>query len=322
MSSCALRYWIVLLSFSCSTPAFAQTYPDKPVKFLATSVAGGGPDRVIRVVGEKLNKLWGVPVVIENRPGGTGTIATQAVARSAPDGYTALFTVVTFIQAPALLASVPYDMNRDFSPVTLVTYAPVILAVKADSPYRTLADLLAKARSGATVSYGSIGIGTSHHIYGETLAIDAKARLLHVPYKGETPAIADVMGGQIDSAFTSIGAALPLIAGAKLRALALVTPKRMAVLPDVPTFGELGFPRLGTVGWFGVLVPSATPKEVVRKLSADINRIVQQPDEAAALRQMGFEPVGTTPEQFGEFLRSEYGKWERMIREAGIKAEG
>ena len=308
----------------CGWPmaALAQAYPERPVKFVATSVAGGGPDIVIRLVGEKLSKLWGVPAIVENRPGGTGTIATQAVMRSAPDGYTVLFTVVTLIQAPVLLAKVPYDLNRDFVPVTLVTYAPVILAVKADSPYHTLSDLLSKARAGASpISYGTIGVGTSHHIYGETLKLAAKANLLHVPYKGETPALADLLGGQIDSAFTSVGAALRMIKTGKIRALAIIGTTRSSVLPDVPTFPELGFPALSAVGWFGALVPSGTPKQIVRKLSADISRTVQQPEVAGALRDMGFEPMGMTPEKFAEFLRSEYVKWERMIRDAGIKGD-
>lgn len=315
----------LLLIYFCVWPisALAQPYPEKPVKFIATSVPGGGPDVVIRLVGDRLNKLWGVPVIVENRPGGTGTIATQAVARSAPDGYTVLFTVVTLIQAPVLLPKVPYDLDRDFIPVTLVTYAPVTLVVRADSPYRTLSDLLSKARGvTAPVSYGTIGMGTSHHIYGETLTRAAKANLLHVPYKGETPALSDLLGGQVESVFTSVGAALPLVSAGKIRALALVTPARSPVLPDVPTFTEMGFPGLSTVGWFGVLVPSGTSRDIVKKLSADINRVIQQPEVMSLLRQRGFEPVGTTPEQFAEFLRSETVKWERLIREAGIKGGG
>ena len=299
-----------------------QAYPERPVKFVVTSVPGGGPDRVIRILADRLNKLWSIPVIVENRPGGTGTIATQAVARSAPDGYTVLFTVVTFIQAPVLLPSVPYDYERDFVPVTLVTYAPVTLVVRADSPYRTLPDLLSGARNAAApVSYGTIGMGTSHHIYGETLTRAAKANLLHVPYKGETPALSDLLGGQVQSVFTSVGAALPLVSAGKIRALALVTPARSPVLPEVPTFAELGFPGLSTVGWFGVLVPSGTSRDIVKKLSADISRTIRQPELTGLLRDMGFEPVGTTPEQFGEFLRSEYGKWERMIREAGLRGD-
>ena len=225
---------LVLIHFSAwPLAAFAQAYPERPVRFVVTSVPGGGPDRVIRVLADRLNKLWSVPVIVENRPGGTGTIATQAVARSAPDGYTALFTVVTFIQAPMLLAKVPYDFERDFVPVSLVTYAPVVLVVRADSPYRTLPDLLAKSRNAtAPISYGTIGMGTSHHIYGETLTRAAKANLLHVPYKGETPALSDLLGGQVQSVFTSVGAALPLVSAGKIRALALVTPARSPVVPD------------------------------------------------------------------------------------------
>jgi tripartite-type tricarboxylate transporter receptor subunit TctC len=312
---------LACLGMACGPlAASAQVYPDRPVRFIVTSVPGGGPDIVIRMVADRLTKLWGVPAIVENRPGGTGTIATQAVVRSAPDGYTALFTVVTLIQAPVLLPKVPYDLERDFVPVTLVTQAPVILAVKADSPFRTLPELLSKARTASSpVSYGTIGNGTSHHIYGETLTRAAKANLLHVPYKGETPALADLLGGQIDSAFTSIGAALRMLNAGKIRALAVIGSKRSAVLPGVPTFPELGFGALTPVGWFGVLVPSGTPREIVRKLSIDISRTVQQADVAGALREMGFEPVGNTPEEYAEFLRSEYVKWEGMIRNAGIK---
>lgn len=321
--SCRNILLALVLIGSCGwaiTP-FAQTYPARPVKFVLPGPPGGGPDRVIRLVGEKLNKLWGVPVIVDNRPGGTGMIGAEAVARSASDGYTVLFTFTALVQAPALFSKVPYNLDRDFIPVSLVANAPVFLSVKADSPYRTLPDLLSAARNAAApLSYGTFGTGSSYHIYGETLARAAKVHLLHVPYKGEALALADLLGGQIQSSFVSVGTGSPQVRAGKIRALALVAATRSPVLPDVPTFPELGFPALDAVGWFGALVPSGTSKEIVSKLSTDINRTIQQPELANVLREMGFEPVGTTPEQFAKLLHSDSIKWGRMIREAGIKA--
>jgi tripartite-type tricarboxylate transporter receptor subunit TctC len=298
----------------------AQDYPARPFKFIVTVSAGGGADSVARLLGTKLTTMWSQPVVVENRLGATGMIGAEAVAKSPSDGYTALFASTSFIQAPALFPSAPYGIEQDFAPVSQVVGLAVVLVVGANSPYRSLQDYLTAARqSGKSINYGSIGIGSSMHIYGETLAKDASARLVHVPYRGEAPSITDTVAGHLDSSFISVASGAPLIASGKLRPLAVVGKTRSPVLPDVPSFVELGYSRLDLLGWYGVLVPAATPKAVITKLSADIAIIVRQPDVAAIIRDGGNVPVGSTPEDFGALLRGDFAKWKQLVQDAGIK---
>ncbi|HUQ74130.1 MAG TPA: tripartite tricarboxylate transporter substrate binding protein [Burkholderiales bacterium] len=315
-----IRYLFLLLLMG-SSAAMAQAYPSKTVKFVMPAAAGSSPDRVSRLLAEKLGVLWNAPVIVENRPGATGTVGSEYVMRSAPDGHTALFAFTSVIQAPALMPKVPYDIEKDFAAVSLVAYAAVALAVRADSPYRTLADLLAAARNpAAPLAYGTFGAGSTYHIYGETLARAAKAHMVMVPYKGEALAMTDLLGGQIPSTWASIGLASPHVQSGRVRALAVAHTRRSPALPDVPTFTELGYPQLGTVSWFGVLVPAATPRAVVEKLSADINRVMALPEVAEPLARIGIEPAGTTPERFAEVLRVDAPKWRQMIQDAGITA--
>jgi tripartite-type tricarboxylate transporter receptor subunit TctC len=196
----------------------------------------------------------------------------------------------------------------------------VVLVVGADSPYRTLQEYLAAAKQGGkSINYGSIGIGSSMHVYGETLAKDSGARLVHVPYRGEAPSITDTVAGHLDSSFISVASGAPLIASGKLRPLAVIGKNRTRVLPDVPSFVELGFPRLDLLGYYGVLVPAATPKPIVAKLSADLASAVRQPDVSKSIRDGGNDPVGSSAEEFGALLRSDFAKWKQLIQEAGIK---
>lgn len=311
----------ILLGAAAGTPVAAQEYPAKTVKFVLPSAAGSAPDRVVRMLGDRLGAAWGVPVIVENRPGGTGTVGTEYVVRSAPDGHTALFAFTSVIQAPALLPKVSFDIEKDLQAVSLVARTPIVLAVRADSPFRTLADFVNAAKSGAAISYGTFGNGSSYHVYGETLKRDAGIALIHVPYKGEALALTDLLGGQISSSFGSVGLTSPHIRSGRIRALGVVAPARSPALPGVPTFAEQGYPRLDVVGWFGVLVPAATPRAIVDKLSADINRALAREDISGPLRESGIEPVGTAPEQYAQVLRTDTAKWRQMILEAGIKAD-
>lgn len=303
--------------------AIAQDYPSKTVKFVLPSAPGSSPDRVVRLLADRLGAVWGVPAIVENRPGGTGTVGSEYVARSAPDGHTALFAFTSVIQAPALLPKVPYDIERDFAPVSLVAFAPFVVAVRADSPFATLADYLAAGRNPATpVSYGTFGNGSTYHIIAETLRRAARANFIHVPYKGEALALTDLLGGQLQSSWASVGLISAHVRGGKVRALAVAAPARSKALPEVPTFSELGYPRIGTtLSWFGVLLPAGTPRAIVDKLSADVNRIVARSDVSAALANSGIEPAGTSPEGFAEVLRVDTPKWKQMIQDAGIKAD-
>jgi tripartite-type tricarboxylate transporter receptor subunit TctC len=312
---------VATCALAASGAVLAQSFPSKAVKFVMPAAPGSSPDRVSRLMAQRLGTLWGVPVIVENRPGGTGTVGSEYVMRSAPDGYTALFAFTSVIQAPALLPKVPYDIEKDFAPVSLVAYAPVTLSVRADSPFRTLADLLAAAKNPASpVSYGTFGIGSTFHIYGETLRRAANVHMVMIPYKGEALALTDLLGGQIQATWASLGLISPHVAAGRVRALAIAQPARSKVIPDVPTFSELGFPQVGTVTWFGVLLPAATPHSIVQKMSTDINRVLAQPEVANALTQTGIEPAGTTPERFAEVLKIDSVKWRQMILEAGITA--
>lgn len=300
--------------------ALAQDLPARPFRFVVTVSAGGGADSVARLLATKLAAIWNQPVVVENRLGATGMIGAEAVAKSPADGATALFASTSFIQAPALFPNALYDIERDFAPVSQVVGLAVVLVVGADSPYRTLQDYLAAARQdGKSINYGSIGIGSSMHIYGETLAKDGKAHLVHVPYRGEAPSITDTVAGHLDSSFISVASGAPLIASGKLRPLAVIGKTRSPVLPDVPCFVELGFPRLDLLGWYGLLVPATVPKPIIARMSADIAAVVRQPDFAATIRDGGNVPVGSTPEEFGALVHGDFAKWKQLVQEAGIK---
>jgi tripartite-type tricarboxylate transporter receptor subunit TctC len=302
--------------------AVAQGYPTKAVKFVMPAAPGSSPDRVSRLLAERLRATWGVAVLVENRPGATGTVGSEYVMRSDPDGYTALFAFTSVVQAPALLPRVPYDIEKDFAPVSLVAYAPVALAVRADSPYRTLGDLLAAAKNAsAPVSYGTFGNGSTFHILGETLRRAAGAHFVHVPYKGEALSFTDLLGGQIQSSWNSVGLLSSHVRAGKARVLAVAHASRTSALPEAPTFAELGYPQVSAALWFGVLVPGATPRPVVERMNADINAVFAQEAVAKTLRDTGIEPAGTTPERFAEVLRADAAKWKQMIREAGITLE-
>ena len=312
---------LVVAALAAST-ALAQPYPSKTVKLVMPAAAGSSPDRVSRLLADRLRAAWGVPVVVENKPGGTGTIGSEFVMRSDPDGHTALFAFTSVVQAPALLPKVPYEIEKDFAAVSLVAYAPVALAVRTDSPFRTLQDLLAAAKNPATpVSYGTFGNGSTFHILGETLRRAAGVHFIHVPYKGEALSFTDLLGGQIQSSWNSVGLLSSQVRGGKARILAVAHARRTSAAPEAPTFTELGYPQLSATLWFGVLVPAATPRAVVQKMNADINAVFADEAVAKGLRDTGIEPAGTTPEYFQEVLRADAAKWKQMIRDAGITLE-
>lgn len=310
------------------TVGFAQAdrpadFPQRPVTLVVPGPAGGGTDLVARSIGDLLATKWGQPVLVDNKPGATGMIGAESVARGDASGHRLLFAFTALVQAPAVFAKVPYDLERDFSPVMQVANAPVFLAVRADSPIRSLADYVAAAKNRAKpISFGSFGAGSSYHIYGEALKRAKHLELLHVPYKGEALALQDLLGGAIDSTFISVGAGGPHVRGGKIRALAVVGPTRSSVLPDVPTFHEAGVQGLDAVGWFGVLAPSGTPAAVVQKLARDFKAAMQDKAVSTRLRELGFEPVAESdPARFKAFLHAEAASWKKLIAETGVKPE-
>lgn len=305
--------------------ASAQAWPAKPVKIIMPSLPAGSPDRVTRMVADKLSVRWGQPVVIEYKPGATTVIGTELAARAPADGYTLLSTFTSFVQAPALMANVPWDPLRDFVPIVQFIRSEVVLLVKSDSPWQTLPQFIAAAKTaqaaGAPLNYASFGNASSFHIYGEALKRGAGIDLTHIPYKGEAASIVDLIGGQVVSSFNSIGTAMPHLKSGRVRALALVGAVRSKVLPEVPTFGEAGVPKLDTSGWFGMVAPAGTPRAIVDKIAADTQAVLALPEIADALRGQGLEPTGLGADAFAKFIREDLVRWKTMASELGIRAE-
>lgn len=317
----------IALAWSAGT-SVAQTpapWPTKPVKIIMPSLPAGSPDRVTRMVAEKLSVRWGQPVVVEYKPGATTVIGTDFVARAPADGYTLLSTFTSLVQAPALLPKVPWDAERDFTPIVQLIRSEVILLVRSDSPYKTLSEFIAGAKTakanGAPLNYASFGNASSFHIYGEALKRGAGIDLTHIPYKGESASIVDLIGGQVVSSFNSIGTAMPHIKSGRVRPLALVGSVRSKVLPDVPTFSEAGVAKLDTSGWFGMLAPAGTPRSIVDKIANDTAQILALPEVTETLRGQGLEPTGLGPDAFARFLHEDLLRWKSLTQELGIKAD-
>lgn len=310
----------VLLTTAPAFVAAQQAWPAKPVKLVVPSPAGGSPDRVTRMVAERLSKKWGQPVIVDNKAGATSMIGTDLVAKSPADGYTFLSTFTSFVQVPGLFKKIPYDTERDLVAVTQMVGVETVFLVRADSPYKTMREFVTAAKTAKPpFSYGTFGSGSSFHIYGEKLSKATGMEMIHVPYKGESASTSDLLGGQLTSAFASIGTSLPFIKAGKLRALGIIMPQRSKVLPDVPTFTELGAAPPDVGGWFGILAPAGTPAPIVQKVSADIREILEQPDVVAILREQGLEPVGSTPEAFAARIRGDLGRWKTLLPEVGIQ---
>jgi tripartite-type tricarboxylate transporter receptor subunit TctC len=307
---------------SAQSPA---PWPTKPVKIIMPSLPAGSPDRVTRMVADKLSVKWGQPVVVEYKPGATTVIGTDFVARAPADGYTLLSTFTSLVQAPALLPKVPWDAERDFVPIVQFIRSEVVLLVRSDSPYKTIGDFIAGAKlakaQGAPLNYASFGNASSFHIYGEALKRGAGIDLTHIPYKGEAASIIDLLGGQVVSSFNSIGTAMPHIKAGKVRALALVGTVRSKVLPEVPTFGEAGVAKLDTSGWFGMLAPAGTPRYIVDKIATDTAHILALPEVVDSLRGQGLEPTGPGPDAFARFAHEDLLRRKSLTQELGIKAD-
>ena len=305
--------------------AAAQVWPAKPVKIILPSLPAGSPDRVTRLIADKLSVRWGQPVVMDYRPGATTVIGTEVAARAPADGYTLLSTFTSFVQAPALLAKVPWDPERDFVPVVQLIRSEVVLLVRGESPWKTLPEFIAAAKAakaaGASLNYASFGNASSFHIYGEALKRGAAIDLTHIPYKGEAASITDLIGGQVTSSFNSIGTAMPHLKSGRVRALALVGAVRSKVLPEVPTFAEAGVGKLDASGWFGMFAPAGTPRAIVEKVALDVAQVLALPEIADNLRGQGLEPTGLGPEAFARFIREDLVRWKTLTQELGIRAD-
>jgi tripartite-type tricarboxylate transporter receptor subunit TctC len=312
----------LLSSAAALAQAPAQSYPNRALKFIVPYPAGGSTDIIGRMLGARLSEAWGQPVVVENRTGASGIIGNDFVAKSPADGYTVLIGITAMIQSAYTHAKLPYDPFKDFAPVAEIARSADLFVVATSVPANNLKEFVALAKANPkTYSYGSYGNATSSHIHGEMFNMQAGLELAHVPYKGAAPMINDLFGGQINTAFVDVGSARSHLASGRFKVLALTGTDRFKFLPDVPTFGEAGYPGFEPRGWFGMLLPAATPADVVKKLSAEIGRIIRLPDVAARLNDMGLVAVGSSPDEFAAMIKSDAPEWGKVIKGARIKIE-
>ncbi|MDB5805282.1 MAG: LacI family transcriptional regulator [Betaproteobacteria bacterium] len=311
-----------LASVLAANGAQAQTFPDKPVHIVVPLAAGGAVDAVARTLGQKLTQQLGQPVIIDNKPGANGNIGAEAVAKSAPDGYTILMAIPAVTTNQSLYAKLPYDTFKDFAPVARLGGAPLILVVGADSPYKTFAELLAALRANpGKFSYGSSGNGSSQHLAGELFKASAKVDALHVPYKGGAPAVTDLIGGQLTFMLTNPLEVQAQIKSGRLKPLGVGGAKRVDWLPGVPTLAESGLAGYEATTWWGTLAPIATPPAVVARLTKEIVAAMNSAEVTEHLKALGAEVATQNGPEFAGFLKTETDKWARIIKSANIKVD-
>ena len=316
--------WCVLLFFVMTiTTVAAQDYPNRPIRIIVPFPAGGLVDTVARQVASRLADALGRPnlsVVIDNRSGAGGSVGTDIVAKSAPDGYTLLMIVDAHAVNPHIYKKLPYDIFTDLAPISLIVKIPLVIVAHPSVPADTLKELVALAKSKpGTLSYASAGgAGTAGHLAAEQLKLLAGIDIVHVPYKGGAPAIADLLGGQVQLSFIATSVTVPYVRANRLKAIAVSGNQRSSALPNVPTAAESGYPQLDTGSWVGFLAPGATPKAIVSRLSVQTAKILNDPDLRGKLTEQAMEIVGSTPEQFGLFVRAEHDKWGRLIKDAHL----
>ena len=311
-----------LVALAPAASAQAQAFPSKPVTIVVPYPAGGSSDVLARSMAERLSKSWGQPVVVDNRTGANGIIATQTVMRAAPDGHTILLHLTGYIQNASLYRKLPYDPFRDMVPVMQVGTQPMGLAVSPSSPYNSVGALAEALRNRSErFSYGSFGAGSTGHIFGELLKSNTHANMPHVPYRGESPMLPDLMTGQLSVAFVSAATAVSRQKDKSLRILAVTGPRRFEELPNVPTLGEAGLKGFDLVGWYGLFLPKDTPRGLTDKIAADVRVVLAQPQMKEKMRELAIQPTGTTSAEFTKLLRSDYERWDSLIKQFGIALE-
>jgi tripartite-type tricarboxylate transporter receptor subunit TctC len=299
-------------------PAFAA-YPDHAIKLIVPVPPGGGVDILSRAIGAKMSQSMGVPVVVENRPGASAAIGTELLARSAPDGYTVMMGYSAHATNPIFSPKLPYDTNKDFSAVAYVGYIPLILVVNPSFPPNSVKELIALAKSKpGQLQFASGGAGAGAHLSGELLKATAGVDLIHVPYKGNAPALTDVLGGQVPMMFDTITTALPHVKAGKLKALAVTSAKRSPLAPEVPTMIEAGLPDFEISAWYVMFAPAGVPHDVLQRLNTEINKAIEDPDLRRTLGQQGVVFVGGTPEQADAFVHGEIARWAKIIKAKGM----
>ena len=318
LSACCLG----ILVCSYALPAFSQgTYPSKPVRFIIPFAPGGYTDILARTLGQRMANTWGQPFIMDNRPGATGNTATGMAARASADGYTILMVPSSFAINPGLFKEVPYDAVRDFAPISLVASSPYILVVHQSVPVQSVRELIeyAKAHQGQ-LNYSSSGSGTATHVAAELFKSMAAVHITHIPYKGTGAQLTDLLAGQIQMAFGSIGM-LPHVKAGRLKALGVSSAKRSSAFPDLPTVAEAGLPGFDVSSWYGVIAPAGTPKNIVAQLNSEIVRITRLPDVMDGMARSGADSVGNSPDEFAAFIKTELTRWAKVIKETGASVD-
>ena len=303
--------------------AAAQPWPAKPIKWVVPFAAGGTTDILARTIGEKLSASLGQPVIVENKPGAGGAVGAEFTAKAPADGYTIMGgTISTHAINASLYKALPYDPVKDFAPITMIARVPNMLVINPDVPAKSVPELIALMKANPRkYTFASSGNGTSQHLSGELFKSTAGVDMQHIPYKGSPPALQDVVGGQVTMTFDNITTAWPLAKAGQLRALAVTTAKRSPIAPDVPTLAEAGLAGYEIGSWQGVFAPAGTPPDIVRRLNAEIVKIINTPDVREKLIGLGAEPVGNTQEEFGAFVKAEVVKWAGVVKQSGARVD-
>ena len=313
---------VIMLAAIVVVPASAQSWPERPIKFIMAAPAGSSLDVLGRTIAEKLTARLGQPVVVEDKPAAGGTVATAEVAKAAPDGYTMMIGFNGPLSFSPLLQKLPYDVQKDLAPVITTTSQPNVLAVNASLPVKSVAELVAYAKANpGKLNYASVGNGSSSHLNMELFKQMAGIDAVHVPFNGSPPAVTATIQGETQMMFAVMQPLQAQIQAGKLRALAVTTAKRFPLLPDYPTIAESGYPGFEALAWNGVLVPAGTPKAIVTRLNAEINAILKDPDVVQKLHALGFDLIGGTPEEFGALIKGESDKWGPVIKRLGLKID-
>jgi tripartite-type tricarboxylate transporter receptor subunit TctC len=301
----------------------AQGFPNKPIRLVVPYAPGGTAGSFARILSDRLSQSLGQPVIVDHKPGGGTIIGNDFVAKAPPDGYTlTMGTVTSHAMITSLNTKVPYDPEKDFAPVSLFASLPFVLVAHPSVAATSVRDLVALAKSKpGQLTFGSAGNATSNHLAGELFKARAGVDMVHVPYKGSAPALADLLGGQISTMFDLTATAMPQIASGKVRALAVTSPKRSSIAPDVPTMAEAGVPGVEVVSWFGILAPAGTPAPIVNLLNAQIVKAMNLPEVRQLMAQLGADPITSTPQEFAAYISAERAKWAGVVRQAGIKPE-
>ena len=305
-----------------ATPALAQQYPVKPIRYISPYPAGGGNDTLLRILADKVGEQIGQRIIVDNRPGANTIVGTELMVKSPPDGYTFLLIPNTFATNPAFYPKLPYDTAKDVAPVAQVAQSPQMIVAHPSFPAKTLKELLAMARAKpGALTYGTSGNGSIGHLAGLLLTSMTGVQLTHVAYKGTAPAVNELVGGHIPLMVSSMISVLPQVRSGKLKIIALTTAQRAKALPDVPTIAESGVPGYEATLWYGILAPARTPETLVKRMNAELGAALRSPEVVEKLSTQAVEPHHTSPEQFAALIRNELGKWDKVIRTSGVKPD-